>query len=211
MSTTETTPEPDHRAEPAIGTSVRHRWWLAIFPLVLSFAALVVPPKLSWSLDTPMDLIILLAFVTVSTWVAELLHTWRRSHVRPGMIWWAIVAMITSCALLIAVAQSPPQAFHRLSCTFGTFGFGSGAVWIKVEPTVPPPSEPYHLEVQWGSKRANIEEKLYQPTYFTMQKEDFFSRERASITVEPETRISCGNGVPPHGEISIDLNRDVWN
>lgn len=210
MPTSEKPTDPNEPAQPATDPPARHGWWLAIFALVLSVAGLVVPPKFSWSLDTPLDLIILLAFVAISTWTTHLLYRWWRSHDRPLMIWWAMAVMITNFVLLVSVAQSPSQAFHRLRCTFGTFGFGSGTVWIKVEPAQPPPSEPYHLEVQWGPKQANVREKLYQSTYFTTQKGDFFSREPASITVEPGAIISCGNGAPSSDEFRIELNDDVW-
>ncbi len=146
----------------------------------------MMPSRFSWNLDTPVDLVILLVCVAASTWTTYLLYAWWQVRRRPRMTLWATATTIVSIFLLLTVAQPSGKAFHRDSCAFG---LGSGTVWIKIEPRDGTPVKSYHLTMRWGPLQADIEEVLYRPTYFTTNKDDFFSREAADILVEPAAYI----------------------
>jgi hypothetical protein len=186
--------------------------WLAAASLLVTLAVALVPIRLSWGVDTPIDLTVLFSALTATLWTAERIYVWRQKpSCRPPRGFARAVGLtIATVALLVSVVQPPDQAQYRIQCRFGTFGIWRGKVWIKAVPEDNQLGKPHQLLVLWGPWCARYRAILYRPTYFVMNKQDWTSPE-ADI-VEPAATLSCGTGSPPLGADRQDLTGPgIWH
>ncbi|MGH3914802.1 MAG: hypothetical protein ACRDTC_15545, partial [Pseudonocardiaceae bacterium] len=96
-------------------------------------------------------------------------------------------------------------------CEFGVYGFGTGLVWVKIEPEQQNKAEPHIVLVKWGRWIGQPDPvELTETTYFTFDKRNFRSGP-ADVSITPDAKITCGDGEPPPDRPRIHLVGDDWN
>lgn len=187
-----------------------HNFVLALFGVILTLVLVIFAPKLPWNVDTPVEIVLLVLLASAASWLLSLLHQWSLTRRRPAKVVLAGLLTLALIAVMMTVAQSPVKAFHRVSCSFGTFGIGLGTVWVMVEAQKENHNMVHRTSIRWGPHRAEVDETLSEPIYLTTQKNDLYSPVAADVVVEPPAYLSCGNGAPPADGTRIDLVGDVW-
>jgi hypothetical protein len=188
------------------------QWLLGVFSLLIAVAVVFFAPALPYKLNNAVSAVLLLAFVAAGTWLAYRVRSWRREAKNPGRrAPWAaaVTTLVLLAGLLLTVVPQEETGYVSANCTFGSWGYGYGIVWAKIEPD--DKDAVTTVTVKWGRWYGRPEpRRLTETTYFTFQKRDFTSGP-ADVMVDPAAKITCGDGRPADDHPSIHINGHQWS
>lgn len=189
------------------------QWLVGAVGIALALGVIVFRPALPYELDSAASIGLFLGGIGAAVWLAYKVWQWRQNpRYRLPRGFWAAGGTTTMLAALLVIVSTPQeeQGYRSAYCQFGIYGFGKGTVWAKVEPEQPHKLAPHTVTVRWGGWIGQPEPvALTETTYFTFLKRDFHSGP-ASVSVTPDSKITCGDGEPPPDRPRIHLDGDDW-